>query len=309
MIWIAFLLALQVEAVGDCPTQNVVKESLSDVGIGERNETELTLRIQQASSPINGNPSPIRAVLIDRHDRVLATRELSADAACRERATEAAIFTATFLHQIRAGATPRYVEGVAAAPAQPIAEPLKPTKRFALRRGDLGAAVVPTSTPNGKSSTVGAAFQATLHFNGLPALRVGYLYAPARSITLDSGVADWNRSVGAISARFPLHHFLSWGDLTFNAGPILGRTRVQGRGFAPDRTSTGWVPGVRFALEWNAARLGNLDLELGLGTAVWLANERATVRDTALEGTLPSVDVMATVGFNFYLFENSSSGL
>ena len=118
-----------------------------------------------------------------------------------------------------------------------------------------------------------------------------------RSLALAEGEAQWRRLgvAAGLLGRVPQ----SWGSWIGDASAVLSYTSVEGRNFAVNSQSNGWVPGGRLALGLDLVIAAPWSVALELAGILWASDEQAVAKESAARRGLPRADLLLRLSVAF----------
>jgi hypothetical protein len=226
----------------------------------------------------------MRVILRDRYGGLVGSREVEAPPSCRERATVAATFVATWM-----GVWPAAAADVASPPRPAIAPP----PPAAPRRTQLGLAVL--GAHDGNAAALGLAAELRRDFGPVAAV-LAASGTTERTHTVGPGRAGYRCPAVELGPAYRLGQGRWQGEV--GAAARLGLLLVRGLDLAATHQKTHLVPGASAAL-----RLVHVGERLSpfvvAGATAWFARQELTLDNDPATAELPLWDVSVGVGVDW----------
>jgi hypothetical protein len=185
--------------------------------------------------------------------------------------------------------------------ARPPAVAASPS-RLAL---DVGGGVFGSLAPGADS--IGAAPGLLAHAalspwgRGLGA-RLALLFPGERQVDLPPGLAQWRRVALSLGPQFRFAAYVPGWSWDVHADALLAWVKVRGVGFANNRSSTGWDPGLglglRLLMGGGTVAVPWFDLSL----AAWPRQQLVLLEAAPPGRPLPRLEAQLAVGINFVAY-------
>jgi hypothetical protein len=294
----SLLLALAIDAAGDCPSGADVEQQLAPLlGDGAAAHAADVARITSAAD------RSVSVSLVDGAGRVIGDRTFPAARTCGDQAKTVAVTLAIWEAQLHPEITLR-LDRLSAERAPPATE--APTTL-------VRAPPPPPPTPRARELSLGAAavadWQADTWAPGVrvevgigPAqgrwrFRVGALGVGRHRLALPPGQVNWRRAVLQLGADVDVVRARRW-TVSVGAGALGGVVALEGAGFGVDRQPRSVDLGAEARVRVEA-RLARLRPWLGVALAGWIRRQVLDVQGTGASSALPRLEPMAALGADF----------
>lgn len=292
------LLALAVEAAGDCPSgADVERQLVPLLGDGTAAHASDVARIAGSTA------GAVSVSLVDGAGRLIGDRTFPPARTCGDQAKTVAVALAIWEAQLHPEITLR-LDRLAADPAPaPSAVPTTVVR----------AAPPPSAPPPAREVSLGAAAVGDWQSGAwAPGLRVEFGVGPAEGrwriraagvgvgqhrVDVPPGQVTWRRAFLQIGADLDVARSRRWA-LTLGAGALGGMVAMAGTGFPIDRQPRSVDLGAEARMHVEV-RLARVRPWLGLALAGWIRRQNLDVVGTATRSALPRLEPMVAVGANF----------
>jgi hypothetical protein len=279
--------AIDVRSTTDCPSAAAIAAKLAPLLPDQRGAGDVAW-VESVSPP--GQALALRLRLIRADASVAADRRLLLQGGCEELADTVATVLATWETAPVTVVPTELVKGTAQAKVDPKAR--ASGAQLWLGVG-AGAGLIGGTVGSGSAELVGGT--ATSHAQA----RVAVVGQTRRQRGLGPGEVTWRRTHASLGLgwQFLDPSATSAWQASADGGLLVGWLRALGDGFAPGRTQDAFEVGAGAGLR-AGRRVGPWSVWFECRGNLWPAPQRAILQGSQQSTTLPSFDVLATVGLS-----------
>lgn len=292
----SLLIALQIQAVGECPAALDVERELGRL-LGDETAARDVATIARAAD------GSVSLSLADAAGQPVGARTLPRARTCGEQAKAVAVTLAVWEAQLHPEIS-LGLDRLASAPSPPrgqvevVARAAPPSTAALPPRFELALGLAALGDHQSRGWAPGARLEMALGTPGARwRLRLAVAGVGRHELDLPPGTVSWWRAFAQVGADIDLGRGRRWAAV-IGAGALAGAVSVAGAGFPVDRATRSLELGGegRARFEARLGDRGHVRPWLGATVAIWARRQGVDVQGTGTSSALPRVEPLVALG-------------